>query len=244
LAAYVGFMRVLSKSGSHVRNQAWKNLAWAILSILVFGVAFLSILPKLLLLQFAILEYALLAVSLAALVAFYVYLRRYRGYLGGLEGEKHVAKLLKSALNDDYYLLNDVYFHDGFGDIDHIVLGPNGLFAIETKNWSGSITCHGDNWQRQSGRHMGGSPSRQVKKNATRIRNAIEASDRLGHLKVWVEGIVVFVNRAAELHLHEPTVQVLKLRELPNHISSHKINHSYSPRQLELMGKEILKQTR
>ncbi len=190
-----------------------------------------------------ILEEAQLMISLAALIAFYFVLRRYSSYRGGLQGEKHVTKLLKSALSDDYYLLNDVYFRDGFGDIDHIVLGPNGLFVIETKNWSGSITCFGDEWQRQSGRHIGGSPTRQAKKNATRVKNAIEASDKLGHIKVWVEGIVVFVNRNADLHLHEPTIRVLRLQELPNHILSHKINHAYLPQQLEQMGKEILKQT-
>jgi len=130
-------MRVLRKSGSHLRNQAWKNLALATLSILVLSIAFLPIIPKLLLQQIGILEEARLAVSLAALVAFYVYLRRYSSYKGGLQGERQVANLLKSTLGDDYYLLNDVFFRDGFGDIDHIVLAPNGLFVIETKNWSG-----------------------------------------------------------------------------------------------------------
>ena len=233
-------MRELRKTGGHLRNQAWKNLALAILSTLVLGVAFLPIIPKLVLLQIGTIEEARLAISLAALVAFYVYLRRYRSYKGGLQGEKQVAKLLKSTLSDNYILLNDVFFRDGFGDIDHVVLGPNGLFVIETKNWSGRITCHGDDCQRQNGRHNAGSPSRQVKKNATRVRNIIEASDKLGHIRVWVEGIVVLANRNAELHIHEPTIPVLKLHELPDHITSHRSNNVFSPKQLELMGKEIL----
>ena len=237
-------MRVLRKTGSHLRNQAWKNLALAILSTLVLGVAFLPIIPKLVLLEIGTIEEAQLAVSLTALVAFYVYLRRYRSYKGGLQGEKQVANLLKSTLSDNYILLNDVFFRDGFGDIDHIVLGPSGLFVIETKNWSGRITCHGDDWQRQNRRNNAGSPSRQVKKNAIRVRNVIEASDKLGHIRIWVEGIVVLANQNVELHIHEPTIPVLKLRELPDHIASHRSNHIFSPQQLELMSKEILKQTR
>jgi hypothetical protein len=38
-----------------------------------------------------------------------------------------------SALDDNYVLINDAMFSDGYGNIDHIVLAPNGIFVIETK---------------------------------------------------------------------------------------------------------------
>ena len=77
------------------------------------------------------------AVSLVPLAAFYYFLRKYRIYGGGWEGEKQVIKLLDSKLSDDYILLNDLYLRGGGGDIDHVVLGPNGIFVLETKNWNG-----------------------------------------------------------------------------------------------------------
>ena len=239
-------MRVLRKSGGYVKNQTRKNLALAALSLLVTGAAFLPTVPKLLFLKAGLLEETLLVIALAALVAFYVYLRRYHSFRGGLEGERQVENLLKSTLNDKYYLLSDVRFRGGFGDIDHIVLGPNGLFVIETKNWTGRITCHGDQWQR-SNQHKNGtdassSPSRQVKKNASRVRDVIEAADKLGHLRVWVEGIVVFTNRNADLRIYDPTVPALRLHELSNFIISHG-SQRYSQQQLETMGKEALKHT-
>ena len=83
-------------------------------------------------------------VSLVPLAAFYFYLRKYRIYNAGWEGEKQVAKFLSSRLSDDYFLINDLYLHNGGGDIDHVVLAPSGVFVLETKNWSGDITCNGD----------------------------------------------------------------------------------------------------
>ena len=87
-------------------------------------------------------------VSLVPLAAFYYFLRKYRIYSGGWEGEKQVMKLLSSKLSDDYFLINNLYLRGSGGDIDHVVLGPSGIFVLETKNWSGDITCNGDIWQR------------------------------------------------------------------------------------------------
>jgi hypothetical protein len=42
--------------------------------------------------------------------------------------------------------------------------------------------------------------------------------------------------------LNNPTVPVLKLAQLPNHITTHRRSSSYSRQQLEAIGKEILKQ--
>ncbi|MCJ7794091.1 NERD domain-containing protein, partial [Candidatus Bathyarchaeota archaeon] len=163
---------------------------------------------------------------------------------GGWEGEKQVAKLLSSKLSDDYILINDLYLHNGYGDIDHVVLGPSGIFVLETKNWSGNITCNGDEWQRAGKRNFKGSPSRQVKRNTAKIKHIIDSSQAFRSLGVWVEGIVVFTNNRASLHLNNPTVSILKLPQLPNYITTHGSSSNYSGQQLEAVGKEILKQKR
>jgi hypothetical protein len=195
-------------------------------------------------LSLSIFEEAGLLVSLVPLAAFYFYLRKYRIYSGGWEGEKQVAKLLSSKLSDDYILMNDLYLHNGDGDIDHIVLGPSGIFVLETKNWSGDITCNGDEWQRVGKRNFKGSPSRQVKRNAAKIKHIIDSSQAFRSLGVWVESIVVFTNNHATLHLNNPTVSILKLPQLPNYITTHGSSNNYSGQQIEAIGKEILKQKR
>jgi hypothetical protein len=234
-------MRKLKGSGNHLRNQTWKNLAKAVLCIVLFGAVSLAAVARLIFsFRIGLFEEVLLAVSLAPLAAFYYFLHRYRVYKGGWEGERRVNKLLNETLSDDYFLINGVRFRGG--DIDHIVLGPNRVFVLETKNWSGKITCNGDQWQRQSGRRIASSPSEQAKRNAANVRRIIEASGTLP-FTVWVEAIVVFTNTRTDLQTHNPTIPILKLNQLPNHLSAHRSPTNYSPNQIEAMGKEIVKQT-
>ncbi|WP_231424962.1 nuclease-related domain-containing protein [Pedobacter sp. Leaf250] len=69
-------------------------------------------------------------------------------YIYGALGEQKVVKTLE-ALSDEYYLINDfdiTFFNAIYNkrdneyiksvQIDHILIGPSGIFIIETKNWS------------------------------------------------------------------------------------------------------------
>ena len=236
-------MRELKGSSSYLKNQVRKNLAKTALSIIIFGIIlFVLTLRVLSTLQVGTLEVAGLLLSILPLIGFYFYLHKYRIFSGGWEGEKQVVKLLTNKLNDDYYILNDLYLHDGGGDIDHIILGPNGVFVLETKNWSGIIICHGDEWQRTGKRNFSGSPSRQVKRNAGKIKQIIDNNQNLRPLGIWVESIVVLTNNHATLHVNNPTVSILKLPQLPNHIAAFRSSRSLSREQLETIGKEIIKQ--
>ena len=238
-------MRRLRASSSYLKNQTRKNLAKAAFCILLLFFILLVLAYRVLTTwQVSLLEYVALIVSLAPLIAFYYYLRKYRIYSGGWQGEKQVIKLLNSKLNDDYYLINNLYLRNGGGDIDHVVLGPNGVFVLETKNWSGNITCNGDSWQRSGNRHIDSSPSRQLKRNIARIKEVIDSSPSLRPLGIWVEGIMVFTNKNSKLQINNPTVTILKLPQLPNYISTHKGSNSYSRQQSEAIGKEIIKAKR
>jgi Nuclease-related domain len=236
-------MRKIKGSGNYLKNQVRKNLAKVVLCLMIFALIFVvANLRVLYALSFSIFDAAVLLVSLVPLIVFYFYLHKYRIYRGGWEGEKRVAKLLSSKLNDDYALLNDLYLRSGGGDIDHIVLAPSGIFVLETKNWSGDIVCNGDEWQRNSKHTFRESPSHQVKRNAAQIKRIIDSSQSFGAQNVPVEGILVFSNNRARLHLKNPTVPIIKLHQLSNYIIAYKNSNSYSRQQLELIGKEILKQ--
>ena len=236
-------MRELKGSGSYLKNQVRKNLVKAVLNILIFGIVLFALILRVLSTwQPGTLEAAGLLFSIVPLISFYFYLRKYRIFRGGWEGEKQVVKLLTDKLNDDYYILNDLYLLNGGGDIDHIILGHNGVFVLETKNWSGRISCNGDQWQRTGKRNFSGSPSRQVKRNVAKIKQIIDNSQNLRSLGIWVEGIVVLTNNHATLHLNNPTVSILKLPQVPIHIVAFRSSRSLSREQLEVIGKEIIKQ--
>ncbi len=234
-------MRRIKASSSYLRNQTRKNLAKAALSMFILAGLLAALLYRLFLtFQLDLIEAAGLLLLLVPLIAFYYYLRKYHIYNGGLQGEKQVAKLLSRSLNNDYYLINDLYLKERGGDIDHIVLAPSGVFVLETKNWSGSISVNGDEWVRAGKRDSASNPSRQVKNNVTKIRHIIDALPNLPVVRV--EGIVVLTNRHAQVRVSNSSVQVLRLPQLVSYIQTHGAQKRFTPEQLEYIGKELAKQ--
>lgn len=236
-------MRKIKGSNSYLRDQTRLNLAKVVLSVLVFGIILFGIMYwSAFNLQIDAISLVGLVFLIAPAIAAYYYLRKYHLYRGGRQGEKRVTRLLGSSLNDDYYLINDLYLQGSRGDIDHILLAPNGIFVLETKNWRGKITCNGDKWHRAGKGEISSSPSRQVKWNASQIKRIISNSPTLRTLGIWVEGIVVLTNKHTALNLNSPTVPILKIDQLLKYIKSHEGKNRLSREQLEFLGKEITKQ--
>jgi hypothetical protein len=68
--------------------------------------------------------------------------------------ERAVIRTL-STLPDDFVLINDLHlstnqdipFEDSYlktAQLDHLLVGPTGLYAIETRNWSSTVAADGD----------------------------------------------------------------------------------------------------
>lgn len=55
----------------------------------------------------------------------------------GARGEERVAQILQE-LPEDYHIFND--FVACGKHVDHVVVGPNGVYSVETKFWRGKIT--------------------------------------------------------------------------------------------------------
>ena len=58
----------------------------------------------------------------------------------GAMGEAIVAGTLRE-LPDNFVVINDV--SKRFGNIDHVVVGPTGVYVIDAKNWKGSVKANG-----------------------------------------------------------------------------------------------------
>ncbi len=88
----------------------------------------------------------------------------------GKSGEEFVTKLLREDLPDNCYILNDVDVSDGrrSAQNDHIVLSPAGLFVIETKAYSGTLSGHAEDDKWTQIKERNGSKSR------TRLTNPIQ----------------------------------------------------------------------
>ncbi|MEM4704061.1 MAG: nuclease-related domain-containing protein [Candidatus Bathyarchaeia archaeon] len=159
------------KANAMRRNAQIIAMTFAITALLLFFVAMTT--------TFLLFYYVALMLFVIAVLAF---LSGGGTWSVGAEGEETVAKHL-SLLGDPYQVIHDVVLPNMRGNIDHIVLGPNGVFVIETKNNNGFITCNGDSWlQRKVGQqgtpYFGkiGCPSKQAKRYASSLGTLSETS--------------------------------------------------------------------
>src|SRR4051794_35527612 len=73
-------------------------------------------------------------------------------YEKGADGERRTAAALAMLPASGWFVLHDVRWPGRtFANIDHIVVGPGGVFVIDSKAWSGRVEVRGD-VLRQNGR--------------------------------------------------------------------------------------------
>jgi hypothetical protein len=93
-------------------------------------------------------------------------LRHVERFFKGARGEEKVSGILKS-LPDSYHVFND--FVAGRIHVDHVVAGPAGVFAVETKYWRGRVTAE-DGHILLVGQLPSRPPLAQVKKEAALVK--------------------------------------------------------------------------
>lgn len=92
-------------------------------------------------------------------------------YERGAEGEQLTAAALSQLPAGTWTVFHDLRWPGRrFANVDHVAVGPPGIFVIDSKNWSGSITVQ-NNVLRQNGR------SRE-----TAVAGAAEAAIAVGQL--------------------------------------------------------------
>ncbi len=113
-----------------------------------------------------------------------------RRFNRGERGELYVADVLEELRMDGYKPIHDIV-GNGF-NVDHVIVGPAGVFAIETKYRSGKgqITFRNTEGVFVGGRLEEKDCLRQARGSAAAISNLIH--DNCGR-RQWVVPIVVFV---------------------------------------------------
>jgi len=128
----------------------------------------------------------------------------------GIAGERQVARELGEKLGDDWTLVHG--YRNGRGEIDYLLLGPRGLFAIEVKNNNATVSISGDVWaadkydrygnlrERYLIEDRGGrSPSMQLNQPA----DALERFLRTRGQALTVPRIVTLTHARSRLGLHK-----------------------------------------
>jgi hypothetical protein len=102
--------------------------------------------------------------------------RKLANFFKGAKGEETVAREL-AFLSSDYRVFNCVEsgkeaLLPSNGDYDHIVVGPSGVFLIETKNWSGTFTLE-NGCILYNGKKPARPPIEQVKSASSSLRSTL-----------------------------------------------------------------------
>ena len=119
-------------------------------------------------------------------------LRRVESFYKGARGEEKVSGILES-LPESYHVFND--FAVGRNHVDHVVAGPGGVFAIETKFWNGKVTVE-DGHVLLDGQLPDRSPLGQAVREATLVKNALVAAGWSG----TVTPVVAFASDSFAAH--------------------------------------------
>jgi hypothetical protein len=133
-----------------------------------------------------------------------------------MAGEDLIAAQLGRALGDDWTLLRG--YRNRRGEIDDLLLGPRGLFAIEVKNLNATVHVDGDRWRADKYDNYGNlveqwtitdrkgrSPSQQVNESADELERFLHERGQ----QIAIQRVVVLTHRRSRLGpSRHPTVHV------------------------------------
>ncbi|MBI5203366.1 MAG: NERD domain-containing protein [Nitrospirae bacterium] len=181
---------VLGESGRYVTEQSTKKFLMLFLLLYLFGivVGFLSGY-----LIGAKQNYLSLIFVLIAPFMFKLFKGKIKtieserlSFRKGAVGEALTGYIL-NGLPNSYYVVNDLKAE--FGNIDHVVIGPTGVYLLDTKNWAGTITADNNGELLRNGKPT---DKPEVKNFTRRVMSTKERIRTLCGLDPYFQGIFVF----------------------------------------------------
>ncbi|WP_409347300.1 nuclease-related domain-containing protein [Paenibacillus sp. MBLB4367] len=151
----------------------------------------------------------------------------------GYVGEKHAAQRLEE-LGSEYKVLNGrhVKARTGAQEIDHLIVGPNGIFHIETKNWEGPVRFTDKGVERgKEGHHE--DPTALLYRHEFVLKELLRGNK----LNADIVGILCFSSPNCELSGSAPAFVAVKLDGLVQSIRSHQPKHPLSPDEVRTIAK-------
>lgn len=174
------------------------------------------------------LELATLALPAMWVVGIFYYLRKYRIFKAGAQGESELLAYVKRLPNQYHvftnYMVKDKRIRD---EIDFLIVGFNGVFVVEAKNHVGRIVGNADDveWKQykvdKHGKPYTKNMMNPVKQAQWHTANIGGLLGRLGY-QVSVKGLLVFTNPKAKLEIEPHKMTTLYGCE---EVNSYILNH-------------------
>ena len=131
-------------------------------------------------------------------------------YYGGASGEQDVGLVL-ARLPQEFHVFNGLGFD--CGDVDHVVVGPTGIFVVETKNHGGTISQRGSRLCR-NGIALGRDFIRQANCEAMYVKRRLSPQ-----VQCHVRPIVVFARAKVRVRSLIDGVRVIPLSSLADSVT-------------------------
>lgn len=112
----------------------------------------------------------------------------------GATGEALVGYILEGFPND-YTVIHGLKPKRHYGDIDHMVVGPTGVYAVDTKNWKGIVTADGQGELLLNGRPTKKPAIGDLTRTIMAIKKKIKV---LSAFDPYVRGILAFPSARVE----------------------------------------------
>lgn len=183
-------------------------------SILIIG-AFFSIIG---LLGFIVTFLSLFILIIGAGLIYYGY-NNGKSWNKGIKGEYIVAEYL-NQLPEDYFVFNDVKFPGSYGNLDHVVVGPTGIYVIETKNYKGFFLVKGNELFYKNGNRVKkakGQPGKQVMANSMSLKKFLE-DNGVNMDGVWISSIVTLIDNNFKIEQKPKYYNILFPSTIPQFI--------------------------
>mgnify|MGYP000867949719 CR=1 FL=1 len=138
-------------------------------------------------------------------------LEAYDNYDKGRKGERRIVTGLQRALKSPWVFFRNVTLPGSRDDIDAVLIGPEGIYALEIKTFNGYYRNIGDRWQRHYAvfwRSLSRNPSHQALRNAQRLHDYLQQCG----VTVWVEPRVVWASES-KVWLEHPAVPVWQVEK-------------------------------
>jgi len=157
-------------------------------------------------------------------------------FMKGAIGEAIVASRLAN-FPDNYFVIHDL--STPFGNLDHVVVGPSGIFVIETKNLKGIISADGHGGLLINGQPPEKQHAQVLLGRILDIRKKVEVL--CDHELPFIHGLLVFPSARVEASWGATgSVDCIRDEKLWDYIVESKRGKRLNRRQTESIAKALL----
>lgn len=147
----------------------------------------------------------------------------------GAVGETRVGRELERLHKEGFYVFHD--WDSGKGNVDHFVIGPQGVFVVETKVFTGEISGENGKLLRNGRPIPGKDVTRQAMAEAMAVRDLLRSSSGI---EAFVHPVLCFSSATLSWYRPINNVEITNLGSLNRYIMTQR--KRYSPKEVKAIA--------